>query len=79
MAAPLVTASGDMVTLPSLVLASLLVGLTGVTVVVAVLCVIAAVVALVLAWRAEHAVLRRIVRSRFRSCSWPAPSTSPRA
>ena len=61
-AAPLVTASGDMVTLPSLVLASLLVGLTGVTVVVAVLCVIAAVVALVLAWRAEHAVLRRIVR-----------------
>ncbi|MEZ5205876.1 MAG: magnesium transporter [Acidimicrobiales bacterium] len=61
-AAPLVTASGDMVTLPSLVLASLLVGLTGVTVVMAVLCVIAAVVALVLAWRAEHAVLRRIVR-----------------
>ncbi len=61
-AAPLVTASGDMVTLPSLVLASLLVGLTGVTVVVAVLCVIAAAVALVLAWRAEHAVLRRIVR-----------------
>lgn len=61
-AAPLVTASGDMVTLPSLVLASLLVGLTGVTVVVAVLCVIAAVVALVLAWRAEHTVLRRIVR-----------------
>ena len=61
-AAPLVTAAGDIVTLPTLVLASLLVGLTGVTVVVGSLCVLIALVALVMGWRSQRPILRRIVR-----------------
>ena len=42
--APIVTAAGDMVTLPALFLATFLVGIAGVTEVVAVLCAVAAVV-----------------------------------
>lgn len=61
-AAPLVTAAGDIVTLPSLFLATYLVGHGGVSAVVAVLCVLIALGGLVLGWRTRHEVLRRIVR-----------------
>jgi mgtE-like transporter len=61
-AAPLVTAAGDVVTLPSLFLATYLVGHGGVSVVIGVVCVIAAGIALVLGWRARQEMLRRIVR-----------------
>ena len=59
---PIVTAAGDMVTLPGLFLATYLVGITGFTPAVAVLCAIAGVVALVMSWRAGLPIMRRIVR-----------------
>ena len=59
---PIVTAAGDMVTLPGLFLATYLVGITGFTTAVAVLCAIAGVVALVMSWRARLPIMRRIVR-----------------
>ena len=59
---PIVTAAGDMVTLPGLFLATYLVGITGFTPAVAVLCAIAGVVALVMSWRARLPIMRRIVR-----------------
>jgi mgtE-like transporter len=59
---PIVTAAGDMVTLPSLFLATYLIGITGVTPVVAILCAVAGVVALVMSWRARLPIMRRIVR-----------------
>jgi mgtE-like transporter len=63
-AAPLVTAAGDIVTLPSLFLATYLVRIDWVTPTVAVLTGAAAVAALVAAWRKGHGhdLLRRIVR-----------------
>lgn len=61
-AAPLVTAAGDMVTLPSLFLATFLVGIAGVSMVIALVSSAVAVVALVMAWRSGLPVLRRIVR-----------------
>ncbi|HXY94076.1 MAG TPA: magnesium transporter [Acidimicrobiia bacterium] len=61
-AAPIVTAAGDMVTLPALFLATYLVGLAWVTPVVAVLCAVAGVVALVLSIRSRSPILRRIAR-----------------
>lgn len=60
--APLVTASGDMVTLPSLFLATYLVDLEVVTPVVASLGVIGAVVAIVAGLTAQMKITRRIVR-----------------
>jgi mgtE-like transporter len=59
---PIVTAAGDMVTLPALFLATFLVGVPLVTPVVAVLCALAGCVALVAAVRARQPILRRIVR-----------------
>lgn len=61
-AAPLVTAAGDVVTLPSLFLATYLVRVGWVTPVVASLSTIAAVVALALALRSGLPILRRILR-----------------
>jgi mgtE-like transporter len=59
---PLVTAAGDMVTLPGLFVATYLVGLAWFTPTLAVVCAIAGVVALLLSVRAGLPILRRIVR-----------------
>ena len=61
-AAPLVTAAGDMVTLPSLFLATYLVGLRVVTPAIAVVTTLCCVVALVGALRSGLPVLHRILR-----------------
>ena len=61
-AGPIVTASGDMITLPALFLATYLVGLAWVTTVIAVLCAVAGIVSLVLSVRSKLPILRRIVR-----------------
>ncbi len=61
-AAPVVTAAGDMVTLPSLFLASFLVDHDGVTPTLAGLCAAGGLAAVVAAWRARLPILRRIVR-----------------
>ncbi|MFN8035595.1 MAG: magnesium transporter [Acidimicrobiia bacterium] len=60
--APIVTAAGDMVTLPSLFLATFLVGYRWVTPVIGVLCAVAGVVALVLSVRTKLPILQRIAR-----------------
>jgi mgtE-like transporter len=61
-AAPIVTAAGDMVTLPSLFLATYLLGFHVLTPVVAIVCAVGAVGAAVVAFRARGLqVLRRIV------------------
>jgi mgtE-like transporter len=60
--APVVTAAGDMVTLPALFLATYLVGLAWVTPVVAVACAIAGLAALVSSLRSRAPILRRIAR-----------------
>lgn len=61
-AAPLVTAAGDMVTLPSLFLATFLVGITGVSLVIALVSSVAAIAAIVVSWRSKLPLVRRIVR-----------------
>jgi mgtE-like transporter len=61
-AGPIVTAAGDMITLPALFLATYLVGVAWVTPVVAALCTVAGIVSLVLSLRAKQPILRRIVR-----------------
>jgi mgtE-like transporter len=63
--APLITAIGDVVTLPCLALASLLVGIEIVTPVVATVAIIAAVGALVRGWTDPLHAARRIVRESF--------------
>ena len=60
--APIVTAAGDIVTLPSLFLATYLVGLQWVTPTLATLCTVAGLVALAVALRSGLPVLRQIVR-----------------
>lgn len=60
-AAPVVTAAGDLVTLPSLWLASHLVESAAVTNALATLCTVAAVVATVKALRSRHRAVRSIV------------------
>ncbi len=62
MAGPIVTASGDMVTLPALFVATYLVGVAWVTPVFAVLCTVAGLAALVVGVRSRLPILRRIVR-----------------
>jgi mgtE-like transporter len=59
---PIVTAAGDIVTLPSLFLATYLVGITGFTPAVAGVCAVAGLVALVMSLRSRLPILRRIVR-----------------
>src|SRR5437899_2990439 len=61
-AAPLVTAAGDMVTLPSLFLATFLVGLRIVTPVIAIVTSIISVIVLVGALRTGLPILKRILR-----------------
>ena len=60
-AAPIVTAAGDVVTLPSLWAATFLIGISWVTPALAGLCVIVGVGALVFALRSKARLLRRIV------------------
>ena len=64
-AAPIVTAAGDIATLPSLFLATYLVGYRFVTPVIAVLCAALAVASLVVALRSRFPILRRIVLESF--------------
>jgi mgtE-like transporter len=61
-AAPLVTAAGDMVTLPSLFVATYLVGVRVLTPALGALTVVLAVVAVVAAFRTSHELVRGIVR-----------------
>ncbi|HEX6595397.1 MAG TPA: magnesium transporter, partial [Acidimicrobiales bacterium] len=61
-AAPLVTAAGDVVTLPSLFLATYLVGLGWVSPVIALVTALLSIAALVMALRAGLPLLRRIIR-----------------
>jgi mgtE-like transporter len=61
-AAPLVTAAGDMVTLPALFIATFLVDIQGVTVTLAVVSGAVAVIALVMGLRAKLPILRAVVR-----------------
>ena len=61
-AAPIVTAAGDVITLPALFLATYLVGLAWVTPIVALFCAIAGILALVASVRARRPILRRIAR-----------------
>jgi mgtE-like transporter len=61
-AAPLVTAAGDMVTLPSLFLATYLVGIRGVTITIAMLAAVVAVGSLVWAVRLKLPIVTRILR-----------------
>jgi mgtE-like transporter len=60
-AAPIVTAAGDVATLPSLFLATYLVGYRFVTPSIALLCAALAIASLVLALRSHFPILRRIV------------------
>jgi mgtE-like transporter len=59
---PLVTAAGDMVTLPGLFVATYLVGIAWFTPAVATVCTVAGLVALVLSLRARLPILRQIAR-----------------
>jgi mgtE-like transporter len=61
-AAPVVTAAGDIVTLPALFAATVLVGVRWVTPVVAALCLVAALAAAVQALRSELPTVRRVAR-----------------
>lgn len=63
--APLITAIGDVVTLPCLLLASYLVGVGVVTPVIGSLALVAGAVALVRGWTTARAATRRIVRESF--------------
>lgn len=60
--APIVTAAGDVVTLPALFLATYLVGVAWLTTIVAVLCAVVALIALVSSLRSHYPILRRIAR-----------------
>ena len=60
-AAPIVTAAGDIATLPSLYVATYLIGYRFVTPVIAILCVALAVGSLLYALRSSFAILRRIM------------------
>jgi mgtE-like transporter len=59
---PIVTAAGDVVTLPSLFLATYLIGVAWFTPVVGVICLVAGLVALVVALQARLPILRSIMR-----------------
>ena len=59
---PIVTAAGDMVTLPALFLATYLVGVPFVTVVIATICGVVALIALFASIRSRYPILRRIAR-----------------
>jgi mgtE-like transporter len=61
-AAPIVTASGDIVTLPALFVATYLVGLAWLTPSLAILCAIVGLTALVVSVRSRAPILRRIAR-----------------
>jgi mgtE-like transporter len=60
--APLVTATGDVVTVPALFGATLLVGIDGVTPILAVVLTVLSLGAFALSWRSELTILHRILR-----------------
>jgi mgtE-like transporter len=61
-AVPIVTNAGDVVTLPALFLAALLVDVQWATNIVATICAVAGVALLVMSWRSNEAILREVVR-----------------
>ena len=63
--APLITAIGDVVTLPCLLLASYVVGFEPFTMILGALAIVAAVVSVVRGWTTAQQVARRIVRESF--------------
>ncbi|MBA2312305.1 MAG: magnesium transporter [Actinobacteria bacterium] len=63
--APLITAIGDVVTLPSILVASYLVGIGGLTPAVGGLSLVAGAVALYRGWSSAQAVVRRLIRESF--------------
>jgi mgtE-like transporter len=63
--APIITAIGDVITLPSILVASYLVQIDVVTPVIGALGLIAGVVALIMGWRSARILTRRIVRESF--------------
>jgi mgtE-like transporter len=63
--APIITAAGDMVTLPAIFLATFLVGIDVVTPVLAVVLAVLCVAVLVAALRSDHVLLRRILVESF--------------
>jgi mgtE-like transporter len=63
--APLITAIGDVITLPAILLASYLVQIDIVTPVIGVLGLAAGIASLVIGWRTTHALARRVVRESF--------------
>ena len=63
--APLITAIGDVVTLPSILAASYLVGIDVVTPLLGALSAVAGAIALIGGWRTGLTVIRRIVRESF--------------
>jgi mgtE-like transporter len=63
--APLITAIGDLITLPSILLVSYLVDIDVLTLLVGLLGLIAGVVALVIGWRSARPLTQRVVRESF--------------
>jgi mgtE-like transporter len=63
--APLITAIGDVITLPSILIASYLVQIDVVTPVIGTVGLIAGVVTLIVGWRSARTLTRRIVRESF--------------
>jgi mgtE-like transporter len=63
--APLITAIGDVVTLPCLFLASYMIGVTWLTNVLGVMALIGAIVAVIHGWTTGLSIARRIVRESF--------------
>lgn len=62
---PLITAIGDVVTLPSILLASYMVGIDYVTPIVGGICLVAGAVSLAHGWTTAQVAVRRIVRESF--------------
>ncbi len=63
--APLITAIGDVVTLPCLLLASYLVEISHLTFIVGIIAIAAAALSIFHGWRAAQPIVRRIVRESF--------------
>lgn len=63
--APIITAIGDVVTLPFLLLATFAIEIENLTLIVGVLGVVAGIVALVQGWRTRREITQRIVRESF--------------
>ena len=62
---PLITAMGDVVTLPCLALASFVVALDAINIWLGIVCIVIALVALVGGWTSKQDIARRVVRESF--------------